>query len=410
MSTMRIRFPKLFAVIIGIAASMIVLAGCGSSSTTSETADSTSSDADSTTADDADSSDDADSTDDADTSDDADASDGASTAADDVVAAAKAVTVENEKVIDSFDGITSSPPAAVGKSVAIISCSQASGCGGNAAAQLEAAEALGWEATIFDAAGDVSKYSELIINAVNAGFDGISTITIPPALAQPGLEYAAENNIPVVHGGDIPTDDPLVFGNAAIPAEQQAIALANWIIADSDGQAGVFVVRDDEFAILKVRQDTIQAELAKCEGCTMLGEVNAVIADLVNATAVDQLITTALAQHGDDLNYIVAPFGTLDGLISPTLRTKGREDVQIISYDSNPEEQELCRDGIVGATAVTMLEWTGWAALDSLNRAFNDEEPLDYILPSYLTTKANDCSISSSFDYQGMYKEFWGVN
>jgi ABC-type sugar transport system substrate-binding protein len=97
------------------------------------------------------------------------------------------------------------------------------------------------------------------------------------------------------------------------------------------------------------------------------------------------------------------------------LKTRGRSDVKVIGYDGNKQQVQLCKQGSLSAIAVTMLAWTGWGAVDQLNRAFAGEASAAQHVPAFLATKetckgdglAEDVS---TFDYKGQYLKLWGIS
>lgn len=330
-----------------------------------------------------------------------------------VIADAKSFVETVKAPPSAWPGPTASPAAAEGKIVTIISCAQASNCSVDAQAALEAAQALGWNATIIDGKGDPGIYNASIRSAVNAGSDGIINISLPPDLVQDGLRYAAERKIPVINAADIISKDPLIFGNVEHQWVDQGIMLAKWIIADSDGKAGVAIVRDDEFPGVKDRQDNVAKVLAECAGCTVLDEVGLTIQQATNPSIMQQQVQSLVARFGDQMTYIVAPFGTVDGLVIPALRAAGRTDVKVVGYDGNKQQVQLCQQGSIGAIAVTMLAWTGWGAVDQLNRAFAGEPAAEQNVPAFLATSETCAGTGlaedvSTFDYQGEYLKLWG--
>ena len=189
--------------------------------------------------------------------------------------------------------------------------------------------------------------------------------------------------------------------------------LGQWLIADSDGKAGVVILRDDEFPGVKDRQETVAKVLATCAGCTILDQVGLTIQQATNPSTMQQQVQSLAARFGSKMQYIVAPFGTVDGLVVPALRAAGRTDVKVLGYDGNKQQVQLCKQGSVAAIAVTMLAWTGWGGVDQLNRAFSRQPAAEEKVPAFLATKetcAGDglAEDVSTFDYKAEYKKLWG--
>lgn len=333
---------------------------------------------------------------------------------DEVVAAAKQATAAASVPPNAWDGPTTSPAAAKGKRVTIISCLQASDCSIDAAGTAEAARAIGWQPTIVDGKGDVAVYNASIRTAVNNGADGIINIALPVPLIHDGLRYARDKNVPVVSSANVITNDPLLYADNEHQWTRQGNMLADWMIAESDGKAGVAVLRDDEYPGIKQREDGVVHGLAKCTTCKLLADPNLSVMALINPTQISQQVQSLNARFGKSLNYIVTPYGSVDGLVVSALKSIHREDVKVVGYDGNKQQILLCEQGRVGAIAVTMQTWVGWGAVDLLNRAFNRDKPVKENVPTYLMTGAGckgdgRAEQTVAFDFRGVYLKLWGV-
>lgn len=312
----------------------------------------------------------------------------------------------------TWKGPTSSPPLAVAKTITIISCHQASNCAVDAAGAFEAANAAGWKATIVDGKGDPSVYNAAIRTAVNSGVDGILTIAIAPQLIRDGLRYAHERGIPIVNGAEIASKDDLFAANVDREFAQQGEQLGKWMIADSAGKAKAVLLRADEFEAVVIRQTNVARALEACSECKVLDSVNLTTAQGANPSYIQQLVQSLAARFGEELHYIVAPYGTIDGLVVPALRAAGRSDVKVVGYDGNAQQVQMCRTGQVGAVAVTMLSWAGWAGVDQLNRVFNKSEPQPQNIPAFLavkdTCKDGLAEMAYDLDFRDQYLQIWG--
>jgi ribose transport system substrate-binding protein len=314
-----------------------------------------------------------------------------------------------------WPGPTSSPKPSKGKAVTIISCAQASNCSVDAQAAYDATLELGWKPTIIDGKGDPRLYNAGIRSAVDGKADGIINISLPTALVQDGLRYAAAHKVPVINAADIVSKDPLIFGSVEHQWIDQGTMLGHWIIDDSKGAGGVVVLRDDEFPGVKDREDSVAKVLAACDGCKVLDQVNLTIQQLTNPAIMQQQVQSLLARFGKSLGYIVTPFGTVDGLVIPALRAGGRSDLKVVGYDGNKQQVQLCEQGKLDAVAVTMLTWTGWGAVDQLNRAIEHSPPAAQNVPTFLLTKKACTGTAfaeniSTFDYKANYRRLWGIS
>ncbi|KQT02766.1 hypothetical protein ASG50_18655 [Rhizobium sp. Leaf386] len=330
-----------------------------------------------------------------------------------VIDAAKEFVKTASSTKGAWKGPSTSPKIAEGKTVTIISCHQASNCAMDAAGALEAAKAVGWTATIVDGKGDAGIYNSAIRTAVNSGVDGIIAIGLPPALIRDGLRYAHEQGVPMINGTEIATKEDLFAASVDRELAGQGEQLGKWLIADSQGTAKAVLLRADEFPAVLIRQDNVAKTLESCADCKLLDSVNLTVAQGANPSYIQQLVQSVVSRFGDDLQYLVVPYGTLDGLIIPALRAAGRSDVKVVSYDGNGQQVQLCRSGQVSAVAATMMTWSGWANVDQLNRVFNKVEPATQNIPGFLVTK-DTCTQDGlaekayDLDFRNQYLTLWG--
>jgi ribose transport system substrate-binding protein len=333
-----------------------------------------------------------------------------------VVSAAKDFVAKASVPPAAWTGPTSAPAPTKGKKVTLISCLQASDCALDAAAMADAAKVIGWEPTVVDGKGDVSVYNASIRSAVNAGTDGIINIALPTPLIQDGLRFAADKKIPVISAANVVPNDPLIAGSVEHRWADQAAMLVQWMIADSNGKAGIVLLRDDEFPGIKARGDGVADALQKanCGDCKLLADPNLSVMVFINQTQMAQQVQSLVARFGADLKYFVTPYGSVDGFIAPVLKSLNRTDIKIVSYDGNKQQLQLCQEGSVGAIAVTLHTWAGWAAVDQLNRAFAGQPPASENAPTFLATSAtctgdNLAEDMSKFDFKSEYRKIWGV-
>jgi ribose transport system substrate-binding protein len=395
--TMRRSLP-----ILGFLVALVLFAaGCGGGSSSSSSSESASSSGSETTAETET------------TSDAASESGGGEAAASNLVSEDEAAVKKAEEIPHTWEGPTSSPTPVKGAKVAIISCSQASNCALGVTNIEEAAQGLGWSTSVFDGKGQPSVYNSALHSAVDGGAEGIIDIAIPPPLAQEGLRYAKAHDVPVVNSGETDSTDPLIAGNSPNQWKKQGEQIGKWLVADSEGQAKVVIIRDNEFPGIKERQDLVKQELEACEECKVLEEIPMTITQDTNPTVMQQQTQSILAKHGDELTYIASPFGTVDGLIVPALKAAGKDDVKIVGYDGNEQESTLCHEGAVGAIAVTLSEWVSWGAVDQLNRVMQGEEPVDENVPSFLATEktcppGKTAETLVTFPFEKEYEKIWG--
>ncbi|MEJ3657941.1 substrate-binding domain-containing protein [Actinomycetes bacterium KLBMP 9759] len=312
-----------------------------------------------------------------------------------------------------WPGPREAPRPTPGRSVSIISSSQASDGTSLAVAQaVDAASALGWTAQVCDGRGDPAVYDQCVRSAVAAGVDGIMAVSVPPALIRPALQLARERGIPFVSESDTSTADPLVSAVAPLPWAAQGAAVAKWIAKDSGGTAKVYVIRNDEFAGVKERADALVAELGKCPGCEVLDEQQIVYTEALSPR-IGQIIKAAADRFGPRLEYVVSPYGATQSFTVPALRALGRDDVKLADYESQAQQTRNCRSGDVDVLGASLVSWHAWAGVDQLLRVVEGAQPVDpSYVPHFLATPQT-CPATGTvedlveLDFRAEYRRIW---
>ncbi|HEV1997954.1 MAG TPA: substrate-binding domain-containing protein [Candidatus Dormibacteraeota bacterium] len=323
-------------------------------------------------------------------------------------------------------------PAAKGKKIVVISNGQASissSIPSNAAA--EAAKAIGWQATIYDGQLNPSKADGLVRQAVNSGADGIVLDAIDCPLAKSALQeakargikvvpiYAYDCNDPIYGGTDAPLFNGIVnYGPEAAKDIDQytrdaGAAQADAVIYATHGHAKVIAFNDPEVTVLRYTNQGFLDEIAKCSGCQVVAKVDFLGAEL--GPALQQKVSTVLLQH-PEANAVKSPFTAASLLgISPAVVQAGRTaDIYVMGGEGFQPELDLLRnDHGINAVNLTPSDWTGWAAVDSLNSFFLGQQPADSGLGQVLVDKNHNLPASGpyipSIDFKAAYKKAWQV-
>jgi len=323
-------------------------------------------------------------------------------------------------------------PAAKGKKIVVISNGQASissSIPSNAAA--EAAKAIGWQATIYDGQLNPSKADGLVRQAVNSGADGIILDAIDCPLAKSALQeakargikvvpiYAYDCNDPIYGGTDAPLFNGIVnYGPEAAKDIDQytrdaGAAQADAVIYATHGHAKVIAFNDPEVTVLRYTNQGFLDEIAKCGGCQVVAKVDFLGAEL--GPALQQKVSTVLLQH-PEANAVKSPFTAASLLgISPAVVQAGRTaDIYVMGGEGFQPELDLLRnDHGINAVNLTPSDWTGWAAVDSLNSFFLGQQPADSGLGQVLVDKNHNLPASGPYiptiDFKAAYKKAWQV-
>ena len=101
--------------------------------------------------------------------------------------------------------------------------------------------------------------------------------------------------------------------------------------------------------------------------------------------------------------------------IAPAVVQSGRaDDLYVMGGEGFAPELDLLRAGQgVNAVNIAPSDWTGWAAVDTMNSLFTDAPVADSGLGWQLVDKQNNLPPSGPFvpsvDFKAIYKKAWGV-
>ncbi|HSR26498.1 MAG TPA: substrate-binding domain-containing protein [Candidatus Eisenbacteria bacterium] len=322
-----------------------------------------------------------------------------------------------------------SRPAAKGKKIVVISA----GDEGESAsvpvhAALAAAKAIGWQATEYDEHLDPTKGPALMRQAIAAGADGIIVDANDCPLIKAPLQEAQTAHIAVVPIYAYDCDDPLFNGGPALfsgavqvatagTPDEQALAYganqADAVIVATKGHARVVLFNDVEFTVLHYTGEGFKKELAKCSDCKIVDEVDFKAAEL--GPALQQKASSALLQH-PEANAVKIPYtaASLLGIAGAVVQSGRASQLYVMGGEGFADELELIRGG-KGVNAVNIIssEWTGWAAVDTLNSAFLGQKPKNSGIGWTLSDSSHNLPASGPFvpkvDFKAAYMKAWGM-
>ncbi len=294
------------------------------------------------------------------------------TASTDTIAAAQDVEVVNtppsEMTVD--EPLPEAPPP---HTVAFVNCSVPA-CQVNEPHLKEALDELGWDLTVitYDSAAPGSAFQQ----AIDAGVDYIATSGLPIAAFEEQMAAAQAAGIPVfeVYSTDEPQGDgnnlySQIGGSASVGSASDM--LANWVIADSGGDANVAFVTIRDFPILVAEEEATMAAFAdRCEGCSL--EALPVTIDDLGAGQVPQLVASYV-QSNPDVDYVWLSFASLSTGVSDALDGAGLLDGRRVigMQHESPQLQEIV-DGTNAAWLAVPYPYGMWLLADQMARYATD--------------------------------------
>ncbi len=324
-----------------------------------------------------------------------------------------------------------SRPAAKGKRVVIISAGQASiSSSVPVAAAKAAAEAAGWRTDVYDVQLNPANAPGLVRQAIASGADGIILQAIDCPGVKGPLQEAKAKGIQVVGIYSFDCNDPLFKGsdpalfsgqiNYGAGAEdigaftkKYGADQAKAVIAATGGKAKVIFFNSRSVTVLAYTGQGFKDEIAKCSGCKIVADIEFAGAEL--GPNLQQKATSALLQH-PEANVVKSPYtsATLLG-IAPAVVQSGRAGkVYVMGGEGFAPELDLLRSGQgVNAVNIAPSDWTGWAAVDTMNSLFTKAPIADSGLGWQLVDKGHNLTSNGPFvpkvDFKATYKKAWGV-
>ncbi|MEL6963146.1 MAG: substrate-binding domain-containing protein [Pseudomonadota bacterium] len=322
----------------------------------------------------------------------------------------------------AWDGPTTGPTAAEGKTIVVLAADMKNGgILGVTKGIEEAAEAIGWEMRVLDGAGSISGRTAAFNQAMALSPDGIVINGFDAVEQQAGLDAAAEANIPMVawHAAPVigPVEGTPVFANVSTDPMEVSAAAASWAYVDAGGAPKVVIFTDSTYQIAIAKADRMKEEIEKLGG-EVLEYVDTPIAD--TSTRMPQLTTTLLQRHGEAWTHSLAINDLYFDFMGPSLQAAG------ISGDGTPKAvaagdgsesayQRIRSAQYQAVTVAEPLNLQGWQLVDELNRSFAGESWSGYASPLHVVTADNiefDGGPTNVFDpengYRDEYRKIWG--
>jgi ribose transport system substrate-binding protein len=326
------------------------------------------------------------------------------------------------------------PKGVKGKHVFAIPClAAAPGCQLPVEAFRDAAKHLGWQVTIADAKGTPEGSSAAIDAAIAAKADGILLESISCLDVQQALRRARAAGIKIYAISALDCDDPAVkaggplfdgqfsygdFGRTSDWIKVVWREIADYVIAETDGKARVIHPASLTPEISVKEGNAFREAMARCTTCKVY-KLPFTLDDL-SGNKLEAKVSAALTAH-PDANVVVGPYdaAVLLGIGSAVeaARANGRK-ILMTGNEGLPAALDLLRKGVLDMSAGSApVRWTGWAAVDGMNRVFAGEPQVDAGFGVQLITKTQNIPSTPYYDgnprsagYEANYKRIWGVD
>jgi ribose transport system substrate-binding protein len=336
------------------------------------------------------------------------------------------VVSTSEQAVDAaltFDaawtGPTSGPKATTGKTIAFVAQTLTNpGVAGAAKGVQEAAAAIGWQVRVLDGQGDPANITAAMGQALALKPAGIVIGGFDPLSVSAQLDQANAAGIPLIGWHAVaapgPSQSPKLFSNVTTKVEGVANISAQYIIAKSNGTAGVVVFTDDSIPFAAGKAKMIEAALGACSSVKVLDKQNIPISDA--GTRTPQAFSSLVSSLGDTWTYSVAINDLYFDNAATPLRAAGKQGTgapyNVGAGDgSQAAFSRIAAKQFQAATVPEPLNEQGWQIVDEFNRAFAGAPASGYVAPVHITD-ADNVGTSTSWDpqngYQTQYHTIWG--
>jgi ribose transport system substrate-binding protein len=245
---------------------------------------------------------------------------------------------------------------------------------------------------------------------------GVAFTGLPQAVWQSEVAKYKAAGVPLIpaYSGPVNRDDTVIADIGAESEPAYGKILANWFIADSNGNGKALSFRADDFAPLKQFSDSFSATVASgCAGCKVT-DLRATIPQVEGGQATSAIVSAL--QKDPSIKYVVAcdaPF--VDGLPAALKAAGLYGKVKIVGGGATSVEEKGLTSGDFTALTSLAQRYTGWLMVDAAARHLEGMEiaPSDGGEPIQLLTKDNIQTPSDSYDFPSNYpdefKSLWSL-
>jgi ribose transport system substrate-binding protein len=336
-----------------------------------------------------------------------------------VQARAQAAVGQAQKTAVPWNGPTSGPSATSGKTIVYVAQTMTNpGVAGVASGVRAAARIIGWNVRVIDGGGTPAGIEAAMSEAVALKPSGIVIGGFDPGSTSQQVARADAARIPLVGWHAVaapgPSRRPRLFTNVTTDVEDVARVSGQWVIAHSNGHAGVVIFTDASIPFAKNKSELIRKELATCPGVKLLAYENIPIPDASSRTPRE--ISALLARFRSRWTHSVAINDLYFADAAPAFRAAGTRGsgppFNIGAGDGDPSAfQRINNEQYQAATVPEPLSLQGWQIVDEFNRAFSGRPASGYVAPVHITTADNSHG-GTTWDpsgYRGAYRKIWGT-
>lgn len=286
----------------------------------------------------------------------------------------------------------------------------------------EAADALGWNLTTLQTdSADPQAVPSAMQQAVDGGADYIIVSGGSTDVYGEALQVARDAGVPVIDmysSDEVGGEQNGIYANIGGTGwiDVQYRATADFVIADSGGDANVLYVDIPDFPILAAAARATNDQFAsQCPDC-VVNSLDLSVTDLTGGNVVSQVVSTL--QRDQDIEYVFTSFGDLATGLPEAIAAGGMSDrVRIVTAAPNADQTQGVIDGTVQAVVPNPKAQGSWTAIDAIARleqGLEVDQEQHTVMPVVIWTQDNVPSPAGDFagaeNFEDQFLELWQVS
>jgi ribose transport system substrate-binding protein len=288
----------------------------------------------------------------------------------------------------------------------------------------DAAKVVGARVTVVDSAGDPSKASSFIDQAVSRKAVAIVLQGTDPFAVSAAVKSAKAARIPVIsvaalNAGPVPAQlrSSGLSANVSFDYLDVGRRLARFVVADSNGQANVATISSSTFRISAGTVTTFTKELTRlCPDCKSTVKDSPLPQWQTGLGPLARTIVTS----DPGVNYMFPIVDAMALFVKPALAAASAQSkVRIVSQNASQADIKAIAKGDDPEVANVggPNEWLGWGTVDQIARLALKKPPARTEgVPNRTFDRKNIGSINvnkkstwyGSLDFRAFYRELWG--
>jgi ribose transport system substrate-binding protein len=311
-----------------------------------------------------------------------------------------------------------------GVNLYVVSCGESTpGCSTPAAGVVEAAEAIGWKATIADGKLSPEGFATAIRQSIAGGANVIVPIGISCGVAQAAFKEAVDAGITIIGGGGVDDCSPQLWGSARLwvdgyTPEKQWRAFgklqADYLYGKTNGDVKAVVLNATGQPWGAWITDGFKEELTALGRGKVLDTIDVSDPEQADGSYL-QKVTTALLNNPDANALVVPNDGWLvTGLSQAVVQTGKGSQMLVIGRGGDAAVLDMIRSGGAGVNATIgfATRWGSWGSVDTAARVLGKQSPAWIGEPMQAVDAGTNMVSSGDYmggeDFKKIFTTAWG--